>query len=126
MSTFVLVVIRGEIERRQYNAKVESKGKVARERSDELLVAVVQIQSGKSYLHGISLVMKPNIDLHVFVIAAIRGWLARRDLIKLQNSKILNVDKRKAGKRTEVKVFCDKDSHQSLLVVLMPHFFLFS
>lgn len=71
--------IRGEIERRQYNAKVESKGKVARERSDELLVAVVQIQS------------------------AIRGWLARRDLIKLQNSKILNVDKRKAGKRTEVK-----------------------
>uniref|UniRef100_A0A0V0IZB4 Putative ovule protein n=1 Tax=Solanum chacoense TaxID=4108 RepID=A0A0V0IZB4_SOLCH len=71
--------IRGEIERRLYNTKVMSKGKVAREGSDEQLVAVVQIQS------------------------AIRGWLARRDLRKLQNSKMLNVDKRRSGRKTEVK-----------------------
>ncbi|XP_055823148.1 myosin-2-like isoform X2 [Solanum dulcamara] len=71
--------IRGEIERRQYNTKVTSKGKVAREGSDEKLVAVVQIQS------------------------AIRGWLARRHLRQLQNSKMTNVDKRKAGRKMEVK-----------------------
>ncbi|KAK6785502.1 hypothetical protein RDI58_018957 [Solanum bulbocastanum] len=71
--------IRGEIERRLYNTKVMSKGKVANEGSDEQLVAVVQIQS------------------------AIRGWLARRDLRKLQNSKMLNVDKRRSGRKTEVK-----------------------
>ncbi|KAH0654092.1 hypothetical protein KY289_031770 [Solanum tuberosum] len=71
--------IRGEIERRLYNTKVMSKEKVAREGSDEQLVAVVQIQS------------------------AIRGWLARRDLRKLQNSKMLNVDKRRSGRKTEVK-----------------------
>ncbi|KAH0651438.1 hypothetical protein KY285_032160 [Solanum tuberosum] len=71
--------IRGEIERRLYNTEVMSKGKVSREGSDEQLVAVVQIQS------------------------AIRGWLARRDLRKLQNSKMLNVDKRRSGRKTEVK-----------------------
>ncbi|KAL3333426.1 hypothetical protein AABB24_033477 [Solanum stoloniferum] len=71
--------IRGEIERRLYNTKVMSKGKVACEGSDEQLVAAVQIQS------------------------AIRGWLARRDLCKLQNSKMLNVDKRRSGRKTEVK-----------------------
>ncbi|XP_015082008.1 myosin-2-like isoform X1 [Solanum pennellii] len=71
--------IRGEIERRLYNTKVMSKAKVAREGSDEQLVAVVQIQS------------------------AIRGWLARRGLRKLRNSKMLNVDKRRSGRKTEVK-----------------------
>ncbi|KAK4714790.1 hypothetical protein R3W88_020697 [Solanum pinnatisectum] len=71
--------IRGEIERRLYNTRVMSKGKVACEGSDEQLVAVVQIQS------------------------AIRGWLARRDLRKLQNSKMLNVDKQRSGRKTEVK-----------------------
>ncbi|KAM3222696.1 myosin-2 isoform X2 [Capsicum annuum] len=71
--------IRGEIARRQFNTKVVSKGKVAREGSDEQLVAVVQIQS------------------------AIRGWLARRDRSKLQNSKLLNVDTRKTSRKREVK-----------------------
>lgn len=71
--------IRGEIERRLYNTKVMSKAKVAREGSDEQLLAVVQIQS------------------------AIRGWLARRGLRKLRNSKMLNVDKRRSGRKTEVK-----------------------
>ncbi|TMX04023.1 hypothetical protein EJD97_011968 [Solanum chilense] len=71
--------IRGEIERRLYNTKVMSKAKVACEGSDEQLVAVVQIQS------------------------AIRGWLARRGLRKLRNSKMLNVDKRRSGRKTEVK-----------------------
>ncbi|XP_059283705.1 myosin-2 [Lycium ferocissimum] len=71
--------IRGEIARMQYNTKVGSKGKVACEESDDQLVAVVQIQS------------------------AIRGWLARRDLSKLQNSKMLNVDTRKTGRKTQVK-----------------------
>lgn len=68
-STFVLIVIRGEIERRLYNTKVMSKAKVAREGSDEQLVAVVQIQSGKSYLQVIKY-MKPNIDLQIFFLAA--------------------------------------------------------
>ncbi|KAK4369123.1 hypothetical protein RND71_012915 [Anisodus tanguticus] len=71
--------IRGEMARRQYNTKVGSKGKVDHEGSDEHLVAVVQIQS------------------------AIRGCLARRDLSKLQNSKMLTVDTRKTGRKTEVK-----------------------
>ncbi|CAN4104137.1 unnamed protein product [Withania somnifera] len=73
--------IRGEIARRQYNTKVESKEKVVREGSDEQLVAVVRIQS------------------------AIRGWLARKDHSKLQNSKMLNVDTQKASRKTEVKEF---------------------
>ncbi|XP_009603975.1 myosin-2-like isoform X2 [Nicotiana tomentosiformis] len=70
--------IRGEIARNRYNTSVGSKVKVAH-KNDEQLVAVVQIQS------------------------AIRGWLARKDLNKLQSAKTLNVDIPKTGRKMEVK-----------------------
>ncbi|OIT39679.1 PREDICTED: myosin-2-like [Nicotiana attenuata] len=70
--------IRGEIARNRYNTSVGSKAKVAH-KSDEQLVAVVQMQS------------------------AIRGWLARKDLNKLQSAKTLNEDISKTGRKMEAK-----------------------
>ncbi|KAL3325551.1 hypothetical protein AABB24_036670 [Solanum stoloniferum] len=72
--------VRGEIARRQYKDSLESKQKDANKENDELLVAVLQIQS------------------------AIRCWLAQRHLNQLQKSKKLIQDRPKPAKKTtEVK-----------------------
>lgn len=42
-----LVVVRGEIGRKRYDALIKSKEEVDRKKLDDKLVAVVQIQSGK-------------------------------------------------------------------------------
>ncbi|XP_019253230.1 PREDICTED: myosin-2-like isoform X1 [Nicotiana attenuata] len=70
--------IRGAIGRNRYNTSVGSKAKVAH-KSDEQLVAVVQMQS------------------------AIRRWLARKNLNKLQSAKTLNVGIPKTGRKMEAK-----------------------
>lgn len=55
MSKYFIVVVRGEIARRQYKDSLESKPKVAKKENDEQLVAVVQIQSGKVFLRHLML-----------------------------------------------------------------------
>lgn len=66
MSKYFLVVVRGEIARRQYNASLESKRKAANKENDKQLVAVVQIQSGKVICIGISAIMKSNRFTRLF------------------------------------------------------------
>ncbi|PIN19625.1 Myosin ATPase [Handroanthus impetiginosus] len=72
--------VRGEIARKEYSVLLGLKKQVACRKLDEQLMAVVQIQS------------------------VIRGWLVRRQLGNLRNSRQSNVSKRKPGRRiSEVK-----------------------